>query len=82
MLLVSFKNLEKVLFFMRINVFIQRQQKKIDIELDGKTPKDLLAKLNINPTAVIIARDKEIITEDTQLKNNDSIELLSVISGG
>lgn len=67
---------------MKVNVFIQRQQKNLVIELNGNTARDLLRHLNINPTVVIIARNKEIISEDTPLKNNDSIELLSVISGG
>mgnify|MGYP001613396294 FL=1 len=67
---------------MKIKVFIQRQGKKIDVKLDGNTAKELLEKLDINYTAVIITRDKQIITEDTLLKDNDSIEILSVISGG
>ncbi len=67
---------------MKVKVFIQRHAKKLEVELDGATAKDLLEKININPTAVIVTRNKEIITEDTRLKNNDSIELFSVISGG
>ncbi len=67
---------------MKIKVFIQRQAKKLDVELDGKTAGDLLQKINVNPTSVVVTRNKEIITEDTILKENDSIELLSVISGG
>jgi len=67
---------------MKIKVFIQRQGKKVDVKINGNTAKEILDKLKINPSVVVITRDKEVITEDTKLKDNDFIELLSVISGG
>jgi thiamine biosynthesis protein ThiS len=44
--------------------------------------KDILKELNINPTTIIITRNKELITDDTQLSSGDKIEILPVISGG
>ena len=67
---------------MKIKVFIQRQGKKVDVKINGNTAKEILDKLKINPSVVVITRNKEVITEDTKLKDNDYIELLSVISGG
>jgi len=68
---------------MKITVKIQRtrQEKRIDIA-NNASASDVLKKMNINPTVVIITRNKEVITEDTILKNKDTLELLSVISGG
>ena len=65
---------------MKIKVFIERTDEKKSVQ--AKTPIEALEKLNINPNTVIITRNKEIITEDTKLKKNDYLELLSVISGG
>ena len=38
--------------------------------------------MKINENEVIIVRNDELITKDAKLKENDKIELLSVISGG
>jgi|TARA_B100001971_G_C18150961_1_gene515794 sulfur carrier protein ThiS len=65
---------------MKINVFIQRENKTH--ELDVNSIKNIFSKLNINENEVIIIRKDEIITINTKLNDNDKIELLSVISGG
>jgi sulfur carrier protein ThiS len=65
---------------MNINVFIQRENKTH--ELDVNSIKNIFSKLNINENEVIIIRKDEIITINTKLNDNDKIELLSVISGG
>ena len=44
--------------------------------------KELLEKLNINPETVLVVRNNEVITEDENLDDDDSLEILSVISGG
>ncbi|MBI2508067.1 MoaD/ThiS family protein [Candidatus Woesearchaeota archaeon] len=61
-------------------VYLEREDKMIKVnELNVK---DILKKLNINPTTVIIARNNELITEDAVLSENDKIKILPVISGG
>ena len=68
---------------MKLNVFIERENKKQEIELDdNSTLKDLLTKLNINPVTVVISKNGEIVSELAELKNKDKVELLSVVSGG
>ncbi len=68
---------------MKIKVKIQRTNENKELNLENKTTvQQLLSKININPTTVIVTRNKEVITEDTSLNNNDSLEILSVISGG
>ena len=66
-----------------INVFIDRENKNITIELDNNSiAADLLKKLNINPVTVIVSRNNELILEDEKLNESDEIKILSVISGG
>lgn len=68
---------------MKIKVKIQRTNENKELSLPNKiTVAELLDKIKINPTTVIVTRNKEVITENTFLNNNDKLELLSVISGG
>jgi len=58
---------------------------KIDdlIELpEGSTALDLFRVLNLRPDSWILIREDKVIPDDTSLRDNDSIKLLSVISGG
>lgn len=68
---------------MKIQVKIQRPEKIMKVEIPSKSNvKDLLKKININSTTIIVTRNKEVLDEDTMLNNKDKLELLSVISGG
>jgi len=67
----------------KVNVFIDRENKNTSLELDSNSlVADLFKKLNINPVAVIVSRDNELILEEEELNNKDEIKILSVISGG
>jgi len=68
---------------MKIQVFYDRekQEKTIDLE-ENSSIKDLLTKMNINPVTVIVSKEDNIILEDENLKDQDKIKLISVISGG
>ncbi len=48
----------------------------------GSTLLAALNKLEILPESVICVRDGELVTEDTMLKAGETINLVSVISGG
>ena len=48
----------------------------------GSTLLAALNKLEILPESVICVRDGELITEDTILRDGETIKLVSVISGG
>ncbi len=67
---------------MNITVLNEREHTTQDVTLTGKTLIDLLKQLKINPEVVIVVRNNEVITEDEILNDNDTIELLSVVSGG
>ena len=67
----------------KVNVFIDRENKNSTLELNNNSiVADLLKKLNINPVTIIVSRNNELVLEDEKLKNNDEIRILSVISGG
>ena len=57
------------------------RDKKYEIKA-GSTLLSALNKLEILPESVICVRDGELITEDTILRDGDTIKLVSVISGG
>ena len=63
-----------------MKVFIERENRSVEIE--ARSIKEMLAKLKINPNTVLIARGDTLITEDTEVSNNDELRLLSVVSGG
>ena len=66
-----------------ISVFIDRENKNTKLELENDSVvADLLKKLKLNPVTVIVTRNNELILEEEKLKNNDEINILSVISGG
>ena len=66
-----------------INVFIDKENKNINIELEASSSvSELLKNLKINPVAVIVSRNSELILEDEKLNDKDEIKILSVISGG
>ena len=67
---------------MEINVIKERDRTTEKISFSGKTVKELLDFLKVNPEVVIVTRNNEIILPEEKLKNKDKIELLSVVSGG
>ena len=67
---------------MNIEVYFEREQTKKKIEFSGTTVDDLLKQLNVNPETVLVTKNEEVVTEDEKLSDNDSLELLNVISGG
>ncbi len=67
---------------MELTVYHEREQRTTTISFTGTTVQELLTHLAINPETVLIVRKGEVITEQAVLQNKDTIEILSVISGG
>jgi len=67
---------------MELRIINERDQTTQDIAFAGKTVFELLTSLNINPETVLVVRNKEVITEDEAVRDQDVLEILSVISGG
>lgn len=65
---------------MKIKIYIDKLNKK-EI-LDVKTIREAIKKLKISENEYIIAKNNELVTIDSKIKNNDEIKFLSVVSGG
>lgn len=58
-------------------------EKEIEKELKTEqTINDILQELELSPQTVITKRNNDIVTEDTIIKDNDTIKLIQVIYGG
>jgi len=59
------------------------QHPRREAEIKGpKTVGQLLKKLDLLPEAVLVIRGDELVTEDEALREDDTIEIRPVISGG
>ena len=63
-----------------MKVYIERTNEHKEVA--ASTVKELLNKLKINSTAVLVIKNDELVTEDAKISEKDKIKLLSVISGG
>ena len=48
----------------------------------GMTARAAIEKVGLDPEAVLVVRNGELITDDALLKDEDEVKLLAVISGG
>ncbi len=64
-----------------MELFIERTGEKKTLSFNG-TAENLLKEVGINSEEVIITRNNEIITLDQEVREGDSVRVLSVISGG
>ena len=67
---------------MELTVWNERERTTQNITFAGTTVHELLQHLQVNPETVLVVRDQQVITEKEPLRNQDSLKLLSVISGG
>jgi sulfur carrier protein ThiS len=58
-------------------------QKNREIELPGpKRVMDILAAAGVRPTTVIVAQGKRLLTKDQRVEDGETVEIISVVSGG
>ena len=67
---------------MYLTIKKEREQTTQKVFFQKKTLGELLNQLKINPETIIAVKNSIVITEDEELEDNETIELLSVISGG
>jgi len=48
----------------------------------GMTARAAIKKVGLDPEAVLIVRDGQLVTDDTILRDEDEVRLMAVISGG
>ena len=62
---------------------IIRNPRRRELELEGSRQVDALIKeLDLNPEQVLVIRDDDLLTRDVMIKNEDTVEIVSAISGG
>lgn len=53
------------------------------VEVPGpKKVRDLLEHLRLNPEAVLVIRDNDLLTRNEDVQDSDEVEIRPVISGG
>jgi sulfur carrier protein ThiS len=62
---------------------VRLPQKKREFEVPGpRRVMDLLADAGVRPTTVIVTQGKRLLTKDHRVEDGETIEVLSVVSGG
>ena len=62
---------------------IIRNPRRRELELEGSRRVDALIKeLDLNPEQVLVIRDDDLLTRDVMIRNEDTVEIVSAISGG
>jgi sulfur carrier protein len=64
-----------------MKVILRHPRREIDVDRVG-TVGALLDRLDILPSTVLVIRERELLTRDTSLDPNDTVEVRPVISGG
>ena len=62
---------------------IIRNPRRRELEVEGSRRVDALIKeLDLNPEQVLVIRDNDLLTRDVMIRNDDTVEIVSAISGG
>ncbi len=62
---------------------ILRLPERKEVELPGNRPlREVLRELGLNPETVVVVRGEELLTLDERVGEEDTLEVLSAISGG
>lgn len=48
----------------------------------GMTARDAINKVGLDPEAVLVVRNGELVTDDVILRDEDEVKLIAVVSGG
>ena len=64
----------------KLKIYLERENKNKIVSANNVT--EVLKRLNINPTTVIVSKNNELVTLDTKLTSKDKIKIIPVISGG
>lgn len=58
-------------------------QKNRELELPGpKRVMDILAAAGVRPTTVLVTREKQLLTKDQRVEDGETVDIVSVVSGG
>ncbi|HEU5359559.1 MAG TPA: MoaD/ThiS family protein [Candidatus Deferrimicrobiaceae bacterium] len=58
-------------------------QKKKEMEIPGpKRVMDILAAAGLRPTTVLVTQGQKLLTKDQRVEDGETVDILSVVSGG
>jgi sulfur carrier protein ThiS len=62
---------------------VRLPQKKKEIEVPGpRRVMDILAQAGVRPATVIVTQGKRLLTKDQRVEDGETIDVISVVSGG
>ena len=62
---------------------VRLPQKKKELEVPGpRRVMDILADAGVRPTTVIVTRGKKLLTKDQRVEDGETVDVISVVSGG
>ena len=64
-----------------MKVRLRNPDRELDV-VGGRRVHDVLAELDINPDTVLVLRERELLTREDRVGDEDLIEIRPVISGG
>ena len=66
-----------------MEIFIEKENKTIKKDISGKVLiKDILKEIKITSSSCIIVKNNKVVLDSSLIRQDDKIELLSVVSGG
>ena len=63
-----------------MKVYIERTKENKDLKANNV--EELLMKLKLNPTTVLVIKNNNLVTETEKLTDKDEIKIISMVSGG
>jgi sulfur carrier protein len=64
-----------------VKVLIRHQKREVEVA-GRRRVREVLVELGVNPESVLVIRGAQLLTHDTQVSDEDTIELRPVVSGG
>ncbi|RME54450.1 hypothetical protein D6777_03725 [Candidatus Woesearchaeota archaeon] len=63
-----------------MKVYLEKENKEVDIE--ASTVEEILSKLNINPTTVIVSKNGSLVLPEEKVSQDDEVKIFTIVSGG
>ncbi len=64
-----------------MKVRLRNPDREVDV-VGGRSVREVLAELEVDPDAVLVIRAGELVTRESMLDDHDALEVRPVISGG
>lgn len=62
---------------------VRMPQKSKEVEVRGpRRVGDILAEVGVRPTTALVTQGKRLLTKDQRVEDGETIEVISVVSGG